>query len=73
MDRIAGEKGLALARKWGLERFKKYCSRSIMDRKSGLFGLWLRFDSVTDRCGYAPLPKPRQNPKILAPNDCIIF
>src|ERR1700684_4395222 len=39
-----------------------------MKRGSGLFGFWLRFGSVTGRCGHAPSPKPRQNPKILAPN-----
>ena len=57
-----------------LERFKKYCSYSEMERKSGLFGFWLRFDSVAGRYGHpAPSAKPRQNPKILAPNGYIIF
>ena len=35
---------------WGasVERFKKYCSRlAVGNRESGLFGFWLRFDSVT--------------------------
>ncbi|HXE42375.1 MAG TPA: hypothetical protein VN516_05055 [Candidatus Baltobacteraceae bacterium] len=36
--------------------------------KSGLFGFWLRFGSVTGFIKPAPSPKPRQNPKILAPN-----
>jgi len=36
--------------------------------KSGLFGLWLRFGSVTGFFKPAPSPKPRQSPKILAPN-----
>src|SRR6202050_5965047 len=51
-----------------LERLKKYCGRLEMKRGSGLFGFWLRFGSVTGHCGHAPAPKPRQNPKILAPN-----
>jgi hypothetical protein len=49
------------------ERFNKYCSHSATRRESGLFGFWLRFDSVTGRCGHAPSSKPRQNPKSLAP------
>ena len=35
---------------------------------NGLFGFWLRFGSVTGFYKPAPSPKPRQNPKILAPN-----
>src|SRR5690349_459220 len=37
-------------------------------RKSRPFGFWLRFGSVTGFCRSAPSPKPRQKPKILAPN-----
>jgi len=52
-----------------LERFKKYCSRSVKERRlSGLFGFWRRFGSVTGSFKPAPSPKPRQKPKILAPN-----
>src|SRR3974390_1791791 len=39
-----------------------------MVKNSGLFGLWLRFGSVTGFFKPAPSPKPRQSPKILAPN-----
>ena len=39
---------------------------------SGLFGLGLRFGSVTGRCGHAPSPKLRPKPKILAPHRHII-
>ena len=41
--------------------------------ESGLFGFWLRFGSVTGRFGHAPSPKPRQNPKILAPHRLHLF
>jgi len=52
-----------------IEHFQKYCSHSVLERtKSGLFGFWLRFGSVTGFFKPAPSPKPRQNPKILAPN-----
>ncbi len=34
--------------------------------ESGLFGIWLRFGSVTGFFKPAPSPKPRQIPKILA-------
>ena len=37
-----------------------------MDEGSGLFGLWLRFGSVTGFFKPAPSPKPRQKPKIPA-------
>jgi hypothetical protein len=57
-----------------LERFKKNCGRSVGKEKgSGLFGFWRRFASVTGRCGHAPSAKPRQNPKILAPNGHSFF
>jgi hypothetical protein len=39
---------------------------------SGLLGFWLCFGSGTDRSGYAPSPKPRQKPKILASQRYII-
>src|SRR6202000_2997708 len=39
-----------------------------MESKSGLFELWRRFGSVTGFFKPAPSPKPRQKPKILAPN-----
>src|SRR6185312_13370127 len=35
---------------------------------SGLFCFWRRFGSVTGFFKPAPSPKPRQKPKILAPN-----
>ncbi len=73
--------GMSGALPWpvvGSERFKKYCSHSAEGKQGGLFGFWLppsprlwrtsRFGSVTGRCGHAPSPKPRQNPKIPAPN-----
>src|SRR6185312_13295414 len=44
-----------------------------MDRESGLFGFWLRFGSVTGFLKPAPSPKPRQKPKILAPNWLQLF
>jgi len=57
-----------------LERIKKYCGPSVGEEEGGgLFGFWLRFGSVTGLCKPAPSPKPRQNPKILAPNGHIIF
>jgi hypothetical protein len=40
----------------------------VKRKQSGLFGFWLRFGSVTGFFKPAPSPKPRQNPKILAPN-----
>ena len=45
------------------EPFHKFCSRTVRPSGSGLFGFWLRFRSVTGRCGHAPslkrgLPKP---------------
>jgi hypothetical protein len=52
-----------------LEHFQKNCSHSEeLKKKSGLFGFWRRFGSVTGFLKPAPSPKPRQNPKILAPN-----
>jgi hypothetical protein len=36
-----------------LERFKKFYGHSKNKRESGLFGFWLRFGSVTGRCGHA--------------------
>jgi hypothetical protein len=54
--------------KFLLEQLKKFCGHLAMWMKSGLFGFWLRFDSVAGRCGHSPSSKPRQNPKILAPN-----
>src|SRR5580704_13664659 len=50
-----------------LERLKKYCSHPVRPVGSGLFGFWLRFRSVTGRCGHASSLKPCQKPKILAP------
>ena len=50
------------------ERLKKFCGRLAGGGRGGLFEFWLRFDSVAGHCGHAPSPKPRQNPKILAPN-----
>src|SRR6185437_15012609 len=58
----------------GLEHFQKYCSHSVCkEGGGGLFGFWLRFGSVTGFLKPAPSPKPRQNPKILAPNGYSIF
>jgi hypothetical protein len=52
-----------------LEHFQKSYSRLVLGkREGGLFGFWLRFGSVTGLFKPAPSPKPRQNPKILAPN-----
>jgi hypothetical protein len=41
--------------------------------ETGLFRFWLRFGSVTGRCGHAPSTKPRQNQTILVFNGHIIF
>ena len=50
-----------------LEHFQKSCSDVLIGPiESGLFGLWLRFGSVTGFFKPAPSPKPRQKPKILA-------
>src|SRR5262245_34178643 len=47
-----------------LEHFHKYCSHSAkIHLRSGLFGFWLRFGSVTGFLEPAPSPKPRQNTK----------
>src|SRR5450756_2050346 len=52
-----------------LERLKKNCSHLAgKEGGGGLFGFWLRFGSVTGLFKPAPSPKPRQTPKILAPN-----
>ena len=47
-----------------LERFKKSRSHPVKKKVSGLFGVWLRFGSVTGFFEPAPSPKPRQNPKM---------
>ena len=52
-----------------LEQLKKFCSHAVRPLGSGLFGFWLRFRSVTGRCGYAPSFKPCQKSKILAPRS----
>ena len=56
-----------------LERLKKYCSHPVRPSGSVPFGFWLRFRSVTGRCGHAPSLKPGQKPKILAPSGYSIF
>jgi len=56
-----------------LEHLKKFCSHPVRPSGSGLFGFWLRFRSVTGRCGHAPSLKPCQKPKILAPHGYRIF
>src|SRR5580692_11307315 len=57
-----------------LEHFQKYCSHAVLKGwGSGLFGFGLRFGSVTGHEWHAPLPKPRPNPKILAPRGYSIF
>src|SRR5437868_7057811 len=52
-----------------LERFKKYCSHSALKNEDAVF---LVFGFVSAQLqGFAkpaPSPKPRQKPKILAPN-----
>jgi len=56
-----------------LERSQKYQGRAEKNYQPGgrnesdPFGLWLRFNSVTGRCGHAPSLKPRQSPKVFAP------
>jgi len=49
-----------------LEHFDQSCSAGWDPRDSGLFGLGLRFGSVTGCFKPAPSPKPRPRPKILA-------
>jgi len=55
----------------GLERFQKYCSRSAGGKERAVF-LGFGFVSAQSQGSFkpAPSPKPRQNPKILAPNGC---
>ncbi len=54
------------------EHFHQSCGDVQRRRsESGLFGFWLRFGSVTGFFKPAPSPKPRQNPKILAPHRYI--
>ena len=56
-----------------LEHFQKYCSRLVWGAERAVF---LGFGFVSAQLQVflkpAPSPKPRQNPKILAPNGCTI-
>jgi hypothetical protein len=50
-----------------LEHFQKYCSHPVWEEGgSGSFGFWLRFRSVTGRCGHAPSLSLAKTPKFLA-------
>ena len=53
-----------------MERYQKSCSRSAVKEAGAVF-LGFSFVSAQLRGSFkpAPSPKPRQNPKILAPND----
>jgi hypothetical protein len=69
LDLPKAQRGQAPIKRLKLEPFKKYCSHAVSRMmESGLFGLWLRFGSVTGCFKPAPSPKLRPNPKILAPH-----
>jgi len=56
-----------------LERFKKYCSHSVEIREKRSFWVLASFRLSYRVFKPAPSPKPRQNPKILAPNGHTFF
>jgi len=45
----------------------------LEDRGSGSFGFWLRFRSVTGRCGHAPSLSLAKTPKFLAAGQLQYF
>jgi len=56
-----------------LEHFQKYCSRSAVGEMGAVFlGFGFVSAQLQGSLEPAPSPKPRQNPKILAPNGCTI-
>jgi hypothetical protein len=57
-----------------LRAFKKYCGHAVGKDENAVF-LGLSFVSAQSQAarGHAPSPKPRSNPKILAPRGYSIF
>ena len=68
---VASPVNTNIFRSHDLERLKKYCSRSAKGEERAVF-LGFGFASAQLQGSFepAPSPKPRQNPKILAPNGC---
>jgi hypothetical protein len=70
---ISHDVNLKRFKRW-LEHFQKYCSHSVIEKHEAvLLGFGVVSAQSQGSFEPAPSPKPRQNPKILAPKGYRIF